>query len=156
MHSSSPISRRTFSHTGYIQRYVVRSRRLRFPNRTQALYCTAKPFALTARTHTRTTKHLTSGAMKPLVPAMLVLVVSASIVLRKLPSAPGVEPLSSPPPSKGPKPGMAALAPSVSLLTSKSANKNRPSAWTRTLPGCVVGKKGGGGGRGVFGRSGAK
>lgn len=87
--------------------------------------------------------------MKPLVPAMLVLVVSASIVLRKPPAAPGgPEPLPSPPPSEWPKPGTEAFAPRVSLLTSKSANKNRPSAWTRTFPGCVAVKKEGGEGGG--------
>ncbi len=86
--------------------------------------------------------------MKPLVPAKLVLVVSASIAIApRDPPAPWRRIESPPPPtppskSRGPAPDatMAAppaapVPPRVSLLTSKSARRNRPSAWTRMFPG---------------------
>lgn len=83
--------------------------------------------------------HRTSGAINPCVPAKLVLVVSASGAERKPPS-PGTTEDPSPgpvptPPSSTPPASAAAFAPRVSLLTSKSASKKRPSACTSTLPG---------------------
>lgn len=110
---------------------------------TQGINSEPSKFVFSPKSENRCNHIFTSGAMNPCVPAKLVMVVAASIVPREKPPAPPEppgpldksSPTAEPPSTCPPGPTPEAFAPRVSLLTSKSANKNRPSAWTRMLPG---------------------